>query len=105
VVVECVGELVSVLDVDAAPFLLQRGVKEASAGVHRVATVLVLGQLLVAGCPAFDIRLLAEAVTTKLIALFFHFPWNNILQAGLSQCFIVCETCSCHCLLYCWLLL
>jgi hypothetical protein len=32
VVVECVGELVSVLDVDAAPFLLQQGVKEASAG-------------------------------------------------------------------------
>jgi hypothetical protein len=44
-----------VLDVDAPPFLLQHGVKEALAGMHQVAIVLVLGQLLITSYFAFDI--------------------------------------------------
>jgi len=76
-----------VLDVDAPPFLLQHGVKEASTCMHWVATILVLGQLLIASCPAFDILLLAEAIPIKFI---FRF-WEWIVAFN-DQ---VCDGCHC----------
>jgi hypothetical protein len=41
--------------------------------VHQIATVLVLGQLLVEGCPTFDIQMLAEVVPIMLLMLFSSF--------------------------------
>lgn len=77
------------LDLPAAPHQSQRRTEEASAGLHRIAVVNVLGQLLGAGCPAIDGLLLIQAVPSRLIALFFQYPWNSMLQAALCKCFLV----------------
>lgn len=76
-----------VLDVDAPPFLLQHGVKEASSFMHRVATVLVIGQLSIASYISFDIQLLAEAIPTKFILRF----WEWIVASN-DQVYV-----GCHC--------
>ncbi|XP_024387248.1 uncharacterized protein [Physcomitrium patens] len=87
-VVENIKTLTLMLDLPAAPHQSQRRTEEASAGLHRIAVVNVLGQLLGAGCPAIDGLLLIQAVPSRLIALFFQYPWNSMLQAALCKCFL-----------------
>lgn len=81
--------LIFILDVTAAPHQSQRRTEEASAGLHRIAVVNVLGELLEAGCPVMDGQLLALAVPGRLTTLFFQFPWNSILQGSLCKFFLV----------------
>ncbi|KAG0605000.1 hypothetical protein M758_9G024800 [Ceratodon purpureus] len=87
-VVENVKTLVFILDVTPAPHQSQRRTEEASAGLHRIAVVNVLGELLEAGCPVMDSQLLAQTVPGRLVALFFQYPWNSILQGSLCKCFL-----------------
>lgn len=88
-VVEYIKLLTTVLNMNVPPFQFQQCIEEASAGLHRVAAVQVLAHLLEAGCKVIDSELLAQGIPAKLISLFFQFPWNSILQAALSQCFLV----------------
>jgi hypothetical protein len=88
-VVEDVKTLIIILDVTPAPHQSQRRTEEASAGLHRIAVVNALGVLLEAGCPAMDSQLLAQAVPGRLVALFFQYPWNSILQGSLCKFFLV----------------
>lgn len=81
--------LIVILDVTAAPHKTQRSTEEASAGLHRVAVVNVLGELLEAGCPVMDGQLLALAVPGRLTALFLQYPWNSILQGSVCKFFLV----------------
>lgn len=81
--------LIFILDVTAAPHQSQRRTEEASAGLHRIAVVNVLGELLEAGCPVVDSQLLALAVPGRLTALFFQYPWNSILHGSLCKFFLV----------------
>jgi hypothetical protein len=87
-VVEEMRTLIVILDVTAAPHKTQRSTEEASAGLHRVAVVNVLGELLEAGCPVMDGQLLALAVPGRLIALFLQYPWNSILQGSVCKFFL-----------------
>jgi len=91
-VVEDMKTLILILDMVAAPHQSQRRTEEASAGLHRIAVVNVLGELLEAECPVMDGQLLALAVPGRLIALFFQFPWNSILQGSLCNFFLVSHT-------------
>lgn len=87
--VEEVKTLIFILEVTPAPHQSQRRTEEASAGLHRIAVVNVLGELLEAGCPAVDGQLLTQAVPSRLVALFFQYPWNSILQGSLCKFFLV----------------
>ena len=81
----------AVLDLNVAPHRSQQCTDEASAGLHRVAVVNLLGQLMEAGCPAIDNQCLSQAVHGRLIALFFQYPWNSILQGSLCRFFLVSQ--------------
>lgn len=81
--------LIFILDVTAASHQSQRRTEEASAGLHRIAVVNVLGELLEAGCPVMDSQLLALGVPGRLTALFFQYPWNSILHGSLCKFFLV----------------
>ena len=79
---EDIKTLIFTLDVTAAAHQSQRRTEEPSAGLHRIAVVDVLGELLEAGC-----RVIYDQVVFQ--TLFFQYPWNSILQGSLCKFFLV----------------
>jgi hypothetical protein len=82
---EEIGVFLGVLDRSPPPIICQRKLEEQCAGLHRVALVELLNLLLVPSSPYIEEKLLAESTPTKLVKLFFQFPWNSILQGAIFR--------------------